>query len=841
MVSGFDTFGSRDFSRRLGDQRPAAHHPNERSGRVEGRRLALIVVAASLVLELAWSSKAFAGPFVFGLDNRPRAPISIDPPGFGNSAEDPFGLVINPILTGPSPSLAILSPGLGRTLSDADILFPGPAAPQANTARPLNTNYVDAISSNQASVDGSVLRLAFSVDRASRGAIASDVRAQFLLNQHPGDIFISARDFPAPSQFVGTTLGFGWFGNLSSTGLGSSNQLLLNQSALALTAGAGPGNLVDSTVLAPPIMPGSHDNVDAFDMVPPDSTGDFVGDMNVYYSVNPDQPVLNPVYASAADLYRTTQGSQVPALFASALAMGLDGMGPNSDDVDALVLYDLGTPGVLDPGVDYALFSLSPGSRSLVRPPNQPQLTAADIFFTDFRQSFATFATDADLGLSGTIFPAELEGMISGNGSSAGLGTPGTDNVDGLGSYALGDMDWNGTLNLQDVDDFVQGVTRPDDYRDLNLDHFGQPATILGDFSVPRDGLVDFDDIPPFRNVIEGSSSGSASSAAANVPEPALACLAAIALAGLREMRRRGAREGGNARHHRARTGYTMIELLVVITIIGVLLALLLPAIQAAREATRSTQCSYHLKQLVLAMHAYHDSHNHFPPGSSLAFREEQPGHSWHVYCLPYLEEHEVADRILKHGEALAPAVPIFFCPSDPVVTGGADQRHLTSYAGSSGAGKDLGAVIDLEDKFCGDIYTDGIFYPLSETDDDSVTDGLTHTLAIGERTYVKHVWADGAFWVGSAEERQCQLAMKNIRWPINSPVMTAGYYVFDANAPTASLRTLRMNDLYFGSRHRGGAWFAFAGGNVQFIAEEIAFTVYQDLATRNGGENQQQ
>jgi hypothetical protein len=46
------------------------------------------------------------------------------------------------------------------------------------------------------------------------------------------------------------------------------------------------------------------------------------------------------------------------------------------------------------------------------------------------------------------------------------------------------------------------------------------------------------------------------------------------------------------------------------------------------------------------------------------------------------------------------------------------------------------------------------------------------------------------------------------------------------------------MNDLYFGSRHPGGAWFAFAGGNVHFITDDIAFTVYQDLASRNDGEN---
>lgn len=67
-----------------------------------------------------------------------------------------------------------------------------------------------------------------------------------------------------------------------------------------------------------------------------------------------------------------------------------------------------------------------------------------------------------------------------------------------------------------------------------------------------------------------------------------------------------------------ARVGYTLIELLVVITIIGVLMALLLPAVQAAREAVRSAQCANNLKQLALAIHAYHGSHNRFPTGSTL-------------------------------------------------------------------------------------------------------------------------------------------------------------------------------------------------------------------------------
>lgn len=177
----------------------------------------------------------------------------------------------------------------------------------------------------------------------------------------------------------------------------------------------------------------------------------------------------------------------------------------------------------------------------------------------------------------------------------------------------------------------------------------------------------------------------------------------------------------GGRRSVSAARGFTLIELLVVIAIIGLLTALLLPALSMVMESARRMRCASNLKQIGLALKAYHATHEMFPihmsAGTLYSSNDLAGGkcltafYSWQSRLLPYLDRSTVYEAFnfdlsladtcdaatiaqayisANHPNATAVSakIDLFVCPSDPATnnaTMGSALPGPSSYAGNMG------------------------------------------------------------------------------------------------------------------------------------------------------------
>jgi prepilin-type N-terminal cleavage/methylation domain-containing protein/prepilin-type processing-associated H-X9-DG protein len=313
------------------------------------------------------------------------------------------------------------------------------------------------------------------------------------------------------------------------------------------------------------------------------------------------------------------------------------------------------------------------------------------------------------------------------------------------------------------------------------------------------------------------------------------------------------------------RGGFTLVELLVVIAIIGVLIALLLPAVQAAREAARRMQCSSRIKQVALAMHSYHDAQGTLPYACEYGPSPTKLRTAT-MLLLRYMEldaVYAMFDPTLtftatRNVVAITTPLPNLTCPSDPQsATPILDKRIQTGtqnptschglwYAPCAGP---------LHDRYVGGtgcLYCDGGYpsyccqganlgydggpgssqygvfpgmfgrVPVAIAFS-SVTDGLSHTIMLGE-TLPAHSVFNGAY------NHNFPLCCTHI--PINTMMSDNG---MDADGAGGMAKW--QHTMGFKSLHPGGASFAMGDGSVRFLEETTDYRLYNALGTVAGGE----
>ena len=184
-----------------------------------------------------------------------------------------------------------------------------------------------------------------------------------------------------------------------------------------------------------------------------------------------------------------------------------------------------------------------------------------------------------------------------------------------------------------------------------------------------------------------------------------------------------------------SRSAFTLVELLVVIAIIGVLVALLLPAVQAAREAARRSQCSNNLKQLGIAMHNFHDTHNVFPKNYYQSGGNAWESLSAHYKILPYIEQNPLFEKIEAApndwgnvwGTYMNTKIKTFLCPSSPPAPG----RNVSWGGPGCNYGWCSGSSVAIN--WGNESEINGMIITLKERKMAEVTDGLSNTIMVGE------------------------------------------------------------------------------------------------------------
>lgn len=301
----------------------------------------------------------------------------------------------------------------------------------------------------------------------------------------------------------------------------------------------------------------------------------------------------------------------------------------------------------------------------------------------------------------------------------------------------------------------------------------------------------------------------------------------------------------------RSSHGFTLSELLVVIAIIGILVALLLPAVQAAREASRRISCSNNVKQLALALHNYENVHRKFP------FGWNTHGTLWSAMILPFIEQDNLYGTLTfseqgnwvaassANARALAQLIPAARCPSMPIaehVTYNAvADRVPASYRGNGGnevTSDDTGTITIAGTKSFEMQDLNGLFFGCSAVRFGDISDGSSHTVAVGESHTDPDFIKDGQgmdwWFIGAPQIDPCDCKGGNGGTEFSE---AAGSFYPPLNTQLLNPAAHgHLMELAFGSYHTGGAQFGLCDGSVHFLPDSIDLRVYHNIGARNDG-----
>jgi prepilin-type N-terminal cleavage/methylation domain-containing protein/prepilin-type processing-associated H-X9-DG protein len=293
----------------------------------------------------------------------------------------------------------------------------------------------------------------------------------------------------------------------------------------------------------------------------------------------------------------------------------------------------------------------------------------------------------------------------------------------------------------------------------------------------------------------------------------------------------------------RASRGFTLIEALVAIGIIAVLISVLLPAVQSARESARGTQCQSNLRQLGIAIHAYHSDFGMFPLGSCTR-------KSAHVAILPYIDQQALFSRVPDKPDgfeinAIAQnLIPVYACPSDPWGTNPPQGIYGTNYGLNYGTGMQT--------------YGYNGMFSYDRISSRDATDGLSQTVAMaeilvwnGQPGFGRNYWRTPYELI---ERDQLEQFMHLCRqtayadpfhvcagkgsWVEGHPGHSGYNHVLFPNDVSCSNESKIQEGAWSAaSMHSGGVYTLLADGHVQFVSMHIALTVWRAIGSRNGNE----